>query len=59
MRERGSRFEPHFISRRLIMLLAKQDREYGSGRERGCENNDRYVQGVKAGSVRGRSAHGQ
>ena len=35
------------------MLLVKQDREYGSGRERRCENNDRYDQGVKAGSVRG------
>jgi hypothetical protein len=53
------RFQPQFISQGRIMLLAKQDREYGNGKERGCENNDRYVQGVKAGSVGGMSAHGQ
>lgn len=28
----------------LIMLLTKQDERCGSERERGCDNNDRYVQ---------------
>ena len=45
-------FGPDFISQMLIMLLAKQDKNYGSGTERECENNDRCVHSVKAGSVR-------